>query len=85
MSREAILCLRPDDLDSANSEPASESRKILRTMGCFRSRAGVAVQLLKVAEGGAWQVRYYPSGISRGVVLWGLRFAFLAVDRDGSW
>jgi hypothetical protein len=76
-SRDAILCLKPDALGLANKKPASESQKVLRTMGCFKSQAGVSVKLLKVNESGAWQVRYYPPGISRGVMFWGLSSAFL--------
>src|SRR5688572_11743908 len=56
-SRDAILCLKADALDLANKTPASESQKVLRTMGCFKSRAGVSVKFLKMNESGAWQVR----------------------------
>jgi hypothetical protein len=74
--KDAILCLKADALDLANKTPASDSQKILRTMGCFKSRAEVSVKFLKTNESGAWQVRYYPPGISRGVMLWGLSSAF---------
>jgi hypothetical protein len=55
---------------------------VLRAMGCLRSEAGVRTRVVRNTPDGAWQVRFYPQGISGGVVLWGRPEAFTA--RDGS-
>jgi hypothetical protein len=51
-------------------------------MGCLRSEAGIRTRVVRNTPDGAWQVRFYPQGISGGVMLWGRPEAF--TSRDGS-
>ena len=75
---DAILCLRADSL--ATAPAAGKSQAALRAMGCLRSEGGIRTRLVRNVSGGAWQVRFYPDGIGRGIVLWGRPSSFLAPD-----
>ena len=73
----AILCVSPENLRTAN-EPAIVRRPLLlRAMGCLRIGSGIRSRLINgTSADEPWQVRFYPEGISTGVVLWGLPSAF---------
>lgn len=82
---DAILCLRAESLETATVPDVARSQIVLRAMGCLRSEAGVRTRMVGNAPGGgaparAWQVRFYPDGISSGVVLWGKPSSFTAPD-----
>jgi hypothetical protein len=77
----AILCVSPDNLDIANHPAIGRSQVVLRGMGCLRTEAGIRARPLAGTEmdsGSPWMVRFYPAGISGGVVLWGLASSFTA-------
>jgi hypothetical protein len=79
----AILCLSPDNLDIANHPIVAESQLVLRGMGCLRTEAGIRTRRLEGADTDPdrpLRVRFYPRGISGGVVLWGLTSSFAAPD-----
>jgi hypothetical protein len=76
---DAILCMSADSLDTATAPPVAKSQIVLRAMGCMRSQAGIRIRMMQNANG-AWQVRFYPAGMSGGVVLWGRPSAFTAPD-----
>jgi hypothetical protein len=78
----AILCMSADSLNTATAPPVAKSQVVLQAMGCLRSEAGIRTRVVRNAPDGAWQVRFYPQGISGGVMLWGRPEAFTA--RDGS-
>jgi len=79
---DAILCLDPQNVAVANQREVSSSQVVLRAMGCLRAEAGIRSRLLEVSGGaGPVPVRFYPAGISAGLVLWGLPSAFMAPDR----
>ena len=73
---DAILCLNADSLETATAPPVAKSQVVLQAMGCLRSDAGVRTRMMQAVPGGLWQVRFYPTGMSGGVVLWGLPSAF---------
>jgi hypothetical protein len=73
----AILCMNPDNLRTANHPTLVRRPFLLRAMGCIRIGSGIRSRLInRTAAGEPWQVRFYPEGISTGVVLWGLPSAF---------
>ena len=76
----AILCMSADSLGTATAAPVAKSQVVLRAMGCLRSEAGVRTRIVRNTPDGAWQVRFYPQGISGGVMLWGRPEAFTAPD-----
>jgi hypothetical protein len=76
----AILCMSADSLGTATAAPVAKSQVVLRAMGCLRSEAGVRTRIVRNTSDGAWQVRFYPQGISGGVMLWGRPEAFTAPD-----
>jgi len=78
----AILCMSADSLGTATATPVAKSQVVLRAMGCMRSEAGVRTRVMRNTADGAWQVRFYPQGISGGLLLWGRPEAF--ISRDGS-
>lgn len=77
---DAILCMSADNLDAATKPPVAKSQVVLRAMGCLRSEAGIRTQVVRNAPDGSWQVRFYPEGMSGGVVLWGRPSSFTAPD-----
>jgi len=77
---DAILCISADSLDTATAPAGAKSQAVLRAMGCMRSEAGVRIRMMQESANGVWQVRFYPAGISGGVVLWGRPSAFTAPD-----
>ena len=78
----AILCMSADSLGTATTAPVAKSQVVLRAMGCLRSEAGIRTRVVRNTPDGAWQVRFYPQGISGGLMLWGRPEAF--TSRDGS-
>jgi hypothetical protein len=76
----AILCMSADSLETATAPPVAKSQVVLQAMGCLRSEAGIRTRMVQAAPGGLWQVRFYPVGISGGVVLWGRESAFVPAD-----
>src|SRR5262245_12409996 len=76
----AILCMSADSLNTATAAPVAKSQVVLRAMGCLRSEAGIRTRVVRNTHDGAWQVRFYPQGISGGVMLWGRPEAFTAPD-----
>jgi len=79
---DAILCLDPQNVAVANRREVSNSQIVLRAMGCLRAEAGIRSRLLEDSgKTGPVPVRFYPAGISAGLVLWGLPSAFMAPDR----
>jgi hypothetical protein len=77
---DAILCLSADNLATATRPAVAKSQLVLQAMGCMRSEAGVRTRVMRNTPDGAWQVRFYPQGISGGVVLWGRPSAFTSPD-----
>lgn len=78
----AILCVSPGNLDIANQPAVGESQLVLRAMGCLRTESGIRTRLLEPPDlNHPWRVRFYPAGISGGVVLWGLPSSFTTPDR----
>jgi hypothetical protein len=75
---DAILCLDADTLDTAVTPAVAKSQTVLRAMGCMRSGGGIRTRVMGQSPDGSWQVRFYPSGISGGVVLWGRPSSFIA-------
>jgi hypothetical protein len=76
---DAILCLRPENVDVANVPSVAENATVLRAMGCVKLEAGVRSRLMANAEPGARnvvKVRLLPQGIPGGVVFWGRSNAF---------
>jgi hypothetical protein len=78
----AILCVQPANLEIANQPTVAESQTVLRGMGCLRTESGIRAQLLGNALDRPWQVRFFPVGISNGIVLWGLPSSFTNPDRS---
>jgi len=78
---DAILCMTADSLVTASAPPVAKSQIVLRAMGCMRSEAGIPIRLVQNAPDGTWQVRFYPVGMSGGVVLWGRPSSFKTPDR----
>ena len=76
----AILCMSADSLETATASPVAKSQVVLQAMGCLRSGPGIRTRMVQAAPGGFWQVRFYPAGMSGGVVLWGRPSAFLPAD-----
>jgi hypothetical protein len=76
----AILCVAPGNLNGAY-HAAAKSQRVLQGMGCLRTEAGIRTRLLDgVALDRPWRVRFYPTGISGGVELWGLPSSFTTLD-----
>ena len=76
---DAVLCLSPDNLDVANQPAVANSETVLRSMGCLRTGSGVRTRLMDstaVPAGNPLRVRFYPAGISGGIMLWALPSAF---------
>jgi hypothetical protein len=80
----AILCLSADSLETATAPAVAKSQVVLQAMGCLRTDAGIRIRMMRTVPGGSWQVRFYPAGMSGGVVLWGLPSAFVRADRAQS-
>ena len=76
----AILCMNADSLQAATAPAVAKSQVVLRAMGCLRSEGGVRIQMIHDSPDGSWQVRFYPAGMSGGVVLWGQPSAFTSPD-----
>ena len=76
----AILCMSADSLETATALPLAKSQVVLQAMGCLRSEAGIRTRMVQAAPGGLWQVRFYPAGMSGGVVLWARSSAFVPAD-----
>ena len=76
----AILCMSADSLETATAPPVVKSQVVLQAMGCLRSEAGIHTRMLQAVPGGLWQVRFYPAGMSGGVVLWARPSAFVPAD-----
>ena len=75
---DAILCVGPSNLDIAHHPTVRNSQAVLKAMGCFRTEGGIQARLLERSDpGNIWRVRFYPIGISEGVVLWGLPSSFI--------
>jgi hypothetical protein len=78
---DAILCVSPRNLDIAHHPTVRNSQAVLTAMGCFRTEGGIQARLLERSDpGNIWRVRFYPIGISGGVVLWGLPSSFAKPD-----
>ncbi len=79
---DAILCLNRENVAAANKPAVAKSQAVLSAMGCLRVEAGIRSRLLDTAAAsGPVRVRFYPEGISAGLVLWALPSSFLAADR----
>ena len=76
----AILCVNRVNLDKANRPSVAESQRMLRAMGCLRTEAGIRTRLDGPVADNAWRERFFPTGISSGVVLWALPSAFTSSD-----
>jgi hypothetical protein len=80
---DAILCVGPGNLDIAHHPTVQNSQAVLKAVGCFRAEGGVQARLLERSDpGNIWRVRFYPIGISGGVVLWGLPSSFTKPDGE---
>jgi hypothetical protein len=80
---DAILCVRPGNLDIAHHPAVWNSQVVLKAMGCFRTEGGIKASLLERSDpGNIWRVRFYPIGINGGVVLWGLPSSFTKPDGE---
>ena len=66
----AVLCLSQENAAVARDRAVAKSQAVLRAMGCLRVGAGIRVEVLATSEDETWQVRFFPAGISRGIVLW---------------
>jgi len=77
---DAILCMSADSLGTATTPAVAKSQIVLRAMGCLRSEAGIRTRMVRQGPDGAWQVRFYPAGISGGVTLWGRSSSFMPHD-----
>ena len=80
---DAVLCLSPDNLDAANQPAVAQNQMVLRAMGCLRAESGVRARVMDstgAVVGEPLQVRFYPAGMSRGIILWGLPSAFVTQD-----
>jgi hypothetical protein len=77
---DAILCMSADSLETATAPPVAKSQIVLQAMGCLRSEAGIRTRMVQAAPGDLWQVRFYPAGMSGGVVLWARPSAFVPAD-----
>src|ERR1044072_2334422 len=78
---DAILCMSADSLETATAPAVAKSQVVLRAMGCLRSEAGIRTRMMQAVPGGSWQVRFYPAGMSGGVVLWGRPSSFVPADQ----
>lgn len=79
---DAILCLSRENVAMAHKLAVAKSQAVLSAIGCLRVEAGIRSRLLEtVAASGPVRVRFYPAGISAGLVLWALPSSFLAADR----
>ena len=76
----AILCMSADSLETATAPPVAKSQVVLQAMGCLRSEAGIRTRMVQSVTDGLWQVRFYPAGMSGGVVLWGRPSAFVPAN-----
>jgi len=80
---DAILCVGSSNLEIAHRPTVRNSQAVLKAMGCFRTEGGIQVRLLERSDpGNIWRVRFYPMGISGGVVLWGLQSSFTKPDGE---
>lgn len=77
---DAILCVSADNLKAAAKPAVAKSQVVLRAMGCLRSEPGIRTRIVRNGPDGSWQVRFYPEGMSGGVVLWGRPSSFIAPD-----
>jgi len=78
---DTILCLTPENLVVANQPAVAKSQTVLRSMGCLRPGSGVRTRPIDstaVPTGNPLRVRFYPAGISSGIMLWALPSAFTA-------
>ena len=67
----AILCMSADSLETATAAPVAKARSFCRRwMPAFRSRHP-HTHGADALRADSWQVRFYPAGMSGGVVLWG--------------
>jgi hypothetical protein len=81
-AQNAILCVSPNNLETANQTSVAKSQPVLRAMGCLRAETGIRTRLLEGSDvQRPWRVRFYPTGISGGVELWGLSSSFTTPDR----
>jgi hypothetical protein len=79
----AILCLSAENVAVANRPSISRNQTVLSRMGCLRVGAGIDSRMLDdPTSSGPIRVRFYPAGISDGLVLWALPSSFLGRDRD---
>ena len=79
---DAILCLSPDNVAVANQPAVSRSQTVLSAMGCLRVEGGIRSRLLEPdSASGPVRVRFYPTGMSAGLVMWAYPSSFLAPDR----
>jgi hypothetical protein len=73
----AVLCTLSDNVPIANDRRVLPYNTVLKRMGCFRSPAGVPITVLGRSESDQpWMIRFFPRGISGGVVMYGLPHAF---------
>lgn len=66
----AVLCLDQENAVVARDRAIAKSQAVLRAMGCLKVGAGIRVEVLTASKDDTWQVRFFPAGISRGIVLW---------------
>jgi hypothetical protein len=78
----AILCLSAENVEVANQGEVARSQTVLRGMGCLRVGPGIRSRMLDSdASAGPIRIRFYPAGISEGLVLWALPSALVGSDR----
>jgi hypothetical protein len=79
---DAILCLARDNVGTANLPAVAKSQTVLNAMGCLRTEAGIPISVIdRNHAGGPTRVRFYPAGISTGIVLWALPSSFTTAER----
>src|SRR5262245_1639966 len=77
----AILCVQRDNVSVANDKQVLLHPSVLKGMGCCRSPRGLRIKVIERTDSGEpWMVRFFPEGISRGVLLWGWPNAFAPAD-----
>ena len=77
-AQNTVLCLRGEDVVRASDPMTSRNQASLRALRCMRPGPGIRTVSMNTGASAnlPTQVRFFPTGISGGVMLWALPSAF---------
>ena len=77
-AQDTVLCLRRQDVIRASEPKTARNQASLRALRCMRPGPGICTVSMNtgVSANLPMQVRFFPTGISGGVMLWALPSAF---------